>query len=142
MTIIVVLFRFNVGLHLTLSMANLYSKILDLAKVYQWQREFLTLALNFSTHIVESYFFDLSWWNISAKWQVCFCNSLMIKNTSFCYSACDFVRHSACDFTCDSICNSVCNYFCDSAYNHAAILAKTLSSRNNLHCQHEMQIML
>ncbi len=60
MTIMVALFGFTVGSFFTLALANFYCKILDLAKVYQWQRGVLPLALDFHTHIAEGHLSDFS----------------------------------------------------------------------------------
>ncbi len=60
MTVMVGLFRSNVSLSFKLAIANFYTKILNLVKVYRWQKEILTLTVDFYTQIVEDHSFDPS----------------------------------------------------------------------------------
>ncbi len=67
MTVMVAFFRFIVSFPFTLALINFYLKILDLAKVYRWQKGVLPLALEFHTHIVQGKSFILFRWETLAK---------------------------------------------------------------------------
>lgn len=67
MTVRVALFGSTIRYLFTLALPNFHCEILDLAKVYRWQREILPLALDLEIHFVGDHPSDFSQKKILAK---------------------------------------------------------------------------
>lgn len=96
-TIIFILFRFTSGFLFILTLADLYYKIIDFAKIYQWKGVVLPLALNVNTQIVKDHFSDFFYWKILVKWQAFFCKLMITKDTSTCKSVFMLSKTSSCE---------------------------------------------
>lgn len=66
---------------LQLALTEFYREIIKLFTIYKWQSRVLFLALDFNIYIIEGQPTNPNRWSIQTRWQLQFCNLLIILGT-------------------------------------------------------------